>query len=143
MLFDILMDTQVVGQAEMTKEGLYYRFTCKCTPPDDAVHRIVVSDGKHTRNLGICVPTGEWFCLVSRVPVKYLPGENLRFTLIPKDAHKEMIPVETDISFSGLDKLESACLQETDGNSEIVIDPNPNLLDSGPSQEFLHKWEQL
>lgn len=139
-MYDILMDTQVVGQAEVTKEGLYYRFTCKCTPPDDSVHRIFVSDGNNTKDLGICVPTGEWFCLVSRVPVKYLSGENLRFSLVPKE--QRGVPVKTGGAFSHLDKLETARLQEINGMSEIIIDPVQDPQDSDPSQESPHIWEQ-
>ena len=136
------MDTQVVGQAEVMKEGLYYRFSCKCTPPDDGVYRIIVSDGNYEKNLGICVPTGAWFCLVSRVPVKYLPGEELKFTLIPKDKKGSVIHVESDKPFPALDKLESACLQETECGAEIVIDPAPDQQDSDLNQEFQHKWVQ-
>ena len=141
-MYDILMGTQVVGQAEVMKEGLYYRFSCKCTPPDDTVHRIIVSDGNNTKDLGICVPTGEWFCLVSRIPVKYLPGETLQFALVSKNKQETIIPVATNEPFSGLDKLESAYLQESEEATEIVIDPIPNLQDSDPSQESGNKWEQ-
>ena len=142
ILYDIMMDTQVVGQAEVIKEGLYYRFSCKCTPPNDEVHKIVVSDGSNTKDLGICVPEGEWFCLVSRTPVKHLPGETLRFTLIPQNKQQTTIPVAIDQPFSGLDKLESAYLQETEGSMQIVIDPIPNQQDSDPNQESLNRWEQ-
>ena len=139
-MYDILMDTQVVGQAEVTKEGLYYRFSCKCTPPDDGIHRILVSDGNSTKDLGICVPTGEWFCLVCRVPVKYLSDENLQFALVPKE--QRGIPVETDSAFAHLDKLDSARLQEVNGKTEILIDPIQDQQDNDPNQEFPHIWEQ-
>jgi len=141
-LYDILMDTQVVGQAEVTQEGLYYRFSCRCTPPDEGVHRIIVSDGDNTKDLGICVPTGEWFCLVSRVPVKYLSGEKLEFTLVPKDKKQTAVPVATDEPFHALDKLDSAYLQQSEGGTEIVIDPAPDQQDSDLSQGSQHRWEQ-
>lgn len=139
-MYDILMNTQVVGQAEVMKEGLYYRFSCKCTPPDDTAHKIIVSDGNNTKDLGICVPTGEWFCLVSRVPIKYLPGENLQFTLVPKNKQETIIPVATNEPFFGLDKLDSAHLQESEGNTEIVINPTPNPQGSDRSQESQNRW---
>lgn len=141
ILYDIMMDTKVVGQAEVIKEGLYYRFTCKCTPPNDAVHRILVNDGVHTRDLGICVPTGEWFCLVCRVPVKYLTGEKLVFTLAPNEK-RTAVPVETDTPFPALDKLETAYLQENADSTEIVIDPAQDQRDSDLSQESQNKWVQ-
>ena len=140
-MYDIYAQTQVVGQAEVIKEGLYYRFSCKCNPPNEGSHRITVSDGNNTVNLGICVPTGEWFCLVSRVPIKHLPGGKLEFSLVPKDREVSAVPVATNEPFPLLDMLDSAHLQQIDGITEIVIDPAPNQQDSDLSQESAHKWE--
>ena len=140
-MYDIFMGSQVVGQAEATKEGLYYRFTCKCSPPDEGIHRIVVSDENNTRDLGICVPAGEWFCLVSRVPIKYLSDGELNFTLLPRENDQKVVPVVPNEAFEDLDMLDSAYLQESEGNAEIVISPVPDQQDSGQSQGSPHKWE--
>ena len=141
-MFDILMDTQVVGNARVDREGLYYRFTCTCTPPDSGIHRIRVSDGNNTKDLGICVPTGTAFSLVSRVPIKYLPGDKLSFTLVPKEKKEISVPVATGEPFAHLDELEAAHLNVTDSQPEIVIDSVPDQQDSDPSQESPHIWEQ-
>jgi len=141
-LYDIYAGTQIVGQAEVIKEGLYYRFSCKCTLPNEGVHRIMVSDGSNTKDLGICVPAGEWFTLVTRVPIKYLSGDKLAFALVPKDRQVVTVPVATDENFPDLDKLESAYLQDKDGKTEIIIDPILSPQDSDQSQEFPHIWEQ-
>ena len=140
ILYDIYAGTQIVGHAEVIKEGLYYRFSCKCMPPDNGIHRIMVSDGSNTKDLGICVPAGEWFCLVTRVPIKYLSEDKLEFTLVPKDKQL-VVSVTTEEPFVDLDKLESAYLQEKDGKAEIIIDPIPSPQDSDPNQESPHKWE--
>ena len=141
-MYDIYADTQVVGRAEAIKEGLYYRFSCKCTLPNEGVYRITVSDGNNTKDLGICVPTGEWFGLVTRVPIKYLPGDKLEFTLVQKDRQVTAIPIVTNEPFADLDKLDSAYLQQTDGKTEIIIDPIPSPQDSDPNQESQHIWER-
>ena len=141
-MYDIFVGTQIVGQAEVIKEGLYYRFSCKCTPPDEGVHKIIVSDGDNTKDLGICVPKGERFCLVSRVPIKYLPGKKLQFTLEQKDKKEIAVPVSADEPFPNLDRLESAYLQESDEKAEIIINPVQDQLDSGRSPESPQKWEQ-
>lgn len=140
-MYDIYAGTQIVGHAEVIKEGLYYRFSCKCMPPDNGIHRIMVSDGSNTKDLGICVPAGEWFSLVTRVPVKYLSGEKMEFSLIPKDKQEKAIPVATNGPFADLDKLDSAHLQQTDEKSEIIIDPIPSPQDNDPNQESPNKWE--
>ena len=137
-MYDIYAGTQIVGQAEVIKEGLYYRFTCKCTPPDEGVYRIMVSGGDNTKDLGICVPAGEWFCLVSRVPMKYLSGGRLEFTLVPKDKQEIVASVATGEPFADLDKLDSAHLQQSDEKTEIIIDPIQDPQDSDPNQESLH-----
>ena len=140
-MYDIMMNSQIVGQAEVIKEGLYYRFSCKCTPPNEGIHKIIVSDGKNTKDLGICVPTGEWFCLVSRVPVKNLPGEKLDFMLKLKDQKQTAVPVATDEPFPNLDELDNAYFQESEQGAAILIDPAPGQQDSDRSQESLHIWE--
>ena len=137
-MFDILMDTKVVGSAELTKEGLYYRFFCTCKLPDDGIYRVTVSDGNHTKDLGICVPSG----MVTRIQQKYLQGEKLSFSLIPDKADENRIVVNTDTPFEKLDMLDSSHLRIADGRVEIMIYPTPSLQDSDPNQEPLHKWEQ-
>ena len=141
-MYDIYAGTQIVGQAEVIKEGLYYRFSCKCTPPNEGVHRITVSDGNNTKDLGICVPAGEWFCLVTRMPIKYLSGDKLEFALVPRDRQVVSVPIATDEPFADLDKLDSAHLEESDGKTEIIIDPVLSPQDSDPSQESQHILEQ-
>ena len=141
-MYDIYMDAQSVGQAEVIKEGLYYRFSCKCRLPDEGIYRITVTDGNNTKNLGICVPAGDLFCLTTRIPKKHFSGENLKFSLVPKDSQQTIIPVETNKPFADLDKLASAHLQESDGKTEIIIDPVPVPQGSDQSQESPHKWEQ-
>ena len=137
-MFDILMGTQAVGRAEVKKEGLYYRFSCTCTPPDNGIYRIIVCDGSNTRDIGICRPSGT----VARVPIKYLPGDKLTFTLVPKDKKEISVPVATGEPFEHLDQLDNAHLQVSDGQPKILIDPAPDQQDSDPSQEPPHIWEQ-
>ena len=138
-MYDVLMNTQVVGKAQVSKEGLYYRFSCQCTPPDDGIFRIIVSDGTNTKDLGISVPERE---TVSRIAIKYLPGKNLSFSLISKEKLQMAIPVKTDEPFACLDKLDTASLQEKGEQTEILIDPAQVPQDSDLNQEYPHIWEQ-
>lgn len=137
-MFDILMDTKVVGSAELTKEGLYYRFFCTCKLPDDGIYRVTVSDGNHTRDLGVCVPSG----MVARVPQKYFQGDTLSFTLISNKGEENRIVVNADTPFEELDMLDSSRLKIADGRVEIMIDPTPDLQGNDPNQEPRHKLEQ-
>lgn len=138
-MFEIVCNEKIVGTAEVEKEGLYYRIYCECTPPNKEIHRILVSDGQSKQDLGICVPVGSNFTLTTRIPAKYLNGENLHFFLIQQNA--EAIPVETDMEFQDLDKLETACLQITNGQVEVIIDSAQDQPGSDQSQESPHRSE--
>lgn len=141
-MYDILMDSQVVGQADVKKEGLYYRIVCRCKPLSEGIHRVRVENGEISRDLGICVPTGDDFSLTTRVPVKYLPGDKLTFQLIPKDAPQKVVPVAQDQPFAYLDMLESATLRENRDQAEILINPAQDPQDSDQSRESQDIWEQ-
>ena len=140
-----MIGTQVIGKAEVAQEGLYYSFRCICTPPDRSLYRIFVSDGSYTKDLGMCVPNEDKFSLITRVPKKYLPGQNLSFTLMPNES-KESKAIHTPIAdnepFEYLEKIEAAQLQEVDGQTEIVIPAVQDQQDSDPTPEPSHIWEQ-
>ena len=138
-MFEIFYDNTVVGSAEMKREGLYYKMHCTCTPPNDRIHRITVSDGTAVRDLGICVPSGGKFTLTARLPVKCFQSEKLSFALVAQE--RTGIPVSDGAPFDRLDKLETARLVITDGQPEIVIDSVPDPQDSGQSQGYLNRWE--
>lgn len=139
-MYHIYMNGESVGKAIVEKEGLFYKITCACIVPDKDFYRIRVDDGKTSRDLGICVPNGDEFVLTSRVPVKFLTGETLSFTLVPRTA-ETAVPVATGETFDYLDKLESARLQNTNGQTEIVIDSVPDQQDNGQNPEYQNIWE--
>ncbi len=131
-----------VGQAEIIKEGLFYRIHCACKPTDEGIHRITVSDGISVVDLGICVPVGERFVLTTRIPAKRLTGENLSFALVGKNEGEHTVPVDTGAPFAHLDKLENARLEVTNGQKMIVIDPIQDQQGNDQSQEYQNRWEQ-
>ena len=130
-----------VGTAEIAKEGLYYRFFCKCKPPGDGIYRVIVSDGNTTRNLGICIPCNDQFILRTRVPQKYFTGENLLFSVICKADEKQekAIPVFTGMAFAYLEQLETAHLKIVNGQPSIVINPTPSPQGNDQNQEYQNK----
>lgn len=132
-MFEILYDQSVVGEAEMVKEGLYYKIKCTCMLPESGIHRIVVNDGETLRDLGVCVPVGDKFVVNVRIPTKYIKGKNLKFYLV-SDKNKGIV-VATGMPFSQLDNLESARLQIANGQTEIIIDSVPDPQDSDPNPE--------
>lgn len=134
-MFDIFFNEIVMGQAEMIKEGLYYKIHCTCSLPNSGIHRIIINDGETVRDLGICVPVGDKFVLKARVPAKTIKGDKLEFHLVA--GKKSGIPVAAGMPFSALDQLETARLQVTNGQSEIIIDSAQDPQDSGQNPEHL------
>lgn len=141
-MYDIMMDGISVGQATVEKEGLYYCFACTCIPQKEGVHRIHVCDGENVRDLGICVPDGNVFRLSTRIPVKYFCDGNWSFVLSDTPRIEKVVPVKEDEPFSYLEQLNTARLQNTNGQPEIILPTVQDQPDSGLSQEYPNKWVQ-
>lgn len=135
-MHQIVWNDERVGYARIEKEGMCLKIHCSCTPPYKGMFRVRVSDDSNSRDLGICVPEGEYFTLSARVPLKYLQGDKLTFRLISAEKKAEILPVENGEPFSGLDRLENARLQFVDGQGQIVIDSIQDQPDNDQIPEF-------
>lgn len=140
-MYPILYNNMPVGFAEIAKEGLYYRFSCKCKLPGSAVYRVIVSNENAIRNLGVCVPDKEGFVLKTRVPKKYFTGKNFLFSIDCKTEEKQekAIPVFTGMAFAYLDQLEAAQLKIVNGQPSVVINPTPTQQDNDQNQGLQNK----
>ena len=138
-MFDVFFNESVVGSAQVEKDGLYYCIHCACEIPGDGLYRIILNDGENSHNLGICVPNKDKFVVNKRIPAKYIIGENLTFQLV-LDANNG-IAVATGKPFAHLDKLETAHLLETNGQSKIIIAPVQDQQDSDPIPAPAQIWE--
>lgn len=125
-MYEIFYLDRCVGTANVKKEGMYLVLSCACRPPYDGVFRIMVWDGSRKRDLGICYPTDKNFTLRSRVPMKCLNGDSLRFTLIPNEEENEDDIVHSGKPFARLDKIDTARLELTNGQVKILIDLTPD-----------------
>ena len=135
--YEILYADAVVGTAQMEKEGLYYRFCCRCSLPDQGLYRIHVISGDHRENLGICIPVDGAFGMDKKIPIKRFVEEKMAFRLVPKDwsppvaqetaPETVFVPVSEDAPVEYLDKLEYAVLEERDEQIGFVI-PNDTQL---------------
>ena len=140
-MYQILMDGKNMGTADVNKEGLYYKFSCLCVPPDDKIYRIILRDGNGTRNLGVCVPDGKKYMLNVRIPVKKINGNQFEFFMVSKINDAIEKPVETGKTFPYLDKLENAILQTENGKQVIVINQYQVQPDNDQNQECPNESE--
>ena len=120
VLYNILLNDLVIGHVQVGRVGLYYKFWCICKFNDNKIYRIKVSDGITEIVLGICVPEGDHFVLNTKIPVNRLQQDSLVFRAEPRN--ESIFTVETGKSFSCLDKLETARLQNANGQVKMIID---------------------
>lgn len=122
MIFPILFDDRTIGEAQVQKSVLYYKFFCKCIPPDSKAYRVILIYGETEINLGICVPNNEYFILNKQVPVKYIEEGEWSFMLRSvANANDIQVAVHENEPFPLLDQLELAKLVNTDGKIFVYI----------------------
>ena len=139
---EIYWEDRAIGTVNMDKEGLYYRISCACKPEHEGRYHIVICSEAACIDLGLCVPNGNTYTLVTRIPIKRLKGNTLRFTL--QNTGKKAvdiccIPVSADSPFPFLHKLKASRFLYKSGMPTIIIDPTQDQSGSDLSQEHLRK----
>ena len=107
-IYEIMLWDDPVGKVEVTREGLYYRFRCRCDLTEDTVCRVMA--GKES--LGILVPAVEGFELDTKLPVKRFGVGVPEFRLSPNKPVLEgkFIPIKPEEPFAYLERLQDAFL---------------------------------
>lgn len=108
---------------QVQRQGLYYRFICRCQLSGDVVCRLRVSCGGEAVNLGVVVPTGAGFGLDTRLPVKrFREGEPV-FSLVPKHeaAAGQFVPIVPEEPFAYIDRLKTGFLVKKYGQAGILL----------------------
>lgn len=123
-IFDIRMGDKIVGKAQVEREGLYYRFSCRLSLPGQGMYRLLVRAGEKREDLGVCIPMGSQFGVEKKIPCKCL-GEGIpEFILMPKDGAPRtgtFVPVYPEEPFAYIRRLENAFLAHRDGQIGIII----------------------
>ena len=65
--FVVLYEQRPVGKAEVVKDGLYYRVTCRYRLPSAEVCRVIIKWTAGWKNIGIPVPEGDGFILSKKI----------------------------------------------------------------------------
>lgn len=121
--YDVLLGDQAIGKVHVGREGLYYRFSCRCELSGEVIYKLTVSCGEHEENLGILVPMGPGFGLETKLAAKRLGEGELRFRALPKRAGQqgEFVPVYPDEPFRYIARLKDAYLEKRNGQVGVVI----------------------
>ncbi len=121
--YPILRGGETIGQAQVEKRGLYYYYTCRCDLSAEVVYRLTVSCGEKCENLGIPVPEGGEFVLMTRLPVSKLGEGEPVIRAVPKHGPLEgkFIPIRPQEPFAYLRQLEKAVFEKRNGQPGILI----------------------
>lgn len=122
--YEVLFGNQPAGKVQVVRQGLYYRFVCRCKLSGDVVCRLCVSCGGQQENLGVVVPTGEGFGLDTRLPVKRFREGTPAFSLIPKHAMASgrFVPIVPEEPFAYIERLKTSFLVKKYGQLGIIIE---------------------
>ena len=112
-----------VGKVQVLRQGLYYRFVCRCRLSGDVVYRLTVRCGEKNENLGILVREGDGFGLDKKVPVSHLGEGELDFLLLPKSdrINGNFIPIHPDEPFAYINRLQDAFFLRQGEQAGMVI----------------------
>ena len=108
----------------MTRQGLYYRFVCRCKLNGDVVCRLYVSCGGQKENLGVVVPEGDGFGLDTRLPVKRFRAGEPSFSLNPKHetSYGQFVPIIPEEPFAYIERLKTSFLVKKYGQLGILLE---------------------
>ena len=116
-IYDVTLNGKAVGQVTVTKEGLYYQFSCTVRLPEKGRYRLMACCEASNIDLGLCIP--RW---CTKIPIKRFKKGNYRFLLTEK---KDIsgIPVESHRPFSDLAMLPQARFYRENGQAFIMLNP--------------------
>lgn len=117
--YDIYLGDRSVGKAEVVREGLYYRFRCRCQRDGDSVCRVYMGE----INLGVLIPDEEGYCLDAKIPVSRFKEAIPSFTLQPNKAvlQGRFVSIKPEEPFGYIARLKEAHLSWHNGQIGIVI----------------------
>lgn len=121
--YPVMQGGQPIGSVEVRREGLYYRFRCRCCLTGTVICRLIVYCGGASENLGVLVPVDGEFGLETRLATKRLGNGKPDFRAEPK--HSELrgtfVPLSPEEPFSYLSRLKDAYLVRREGQLGICF----------------------
>lgn len=111
------------GKVQVLKQGLYYRFTCRCRLSGDVVCRLMVRCGETQESLGVVVPIDDGFGLDTKIPAKRLGEGEPEFLLVPRHETDmgTFVPLSPEEPFAYIARLKDAYFERRYGQAGVVI----------------------
>lgn len=122
--YGVYFGKQLAGKVQVLRQGLYYRFICRCQLTGDVVCRLKVTCGDKQESLGVVVPMDGGFGLDTRLPAKRLGEGDMTFILIPKHetaASGKYVPICPEEPFAYISRLKDAYLVRKGEQVGVVL----------------------
>lgn len=107
----------IIGEARVSRQGLYYDIRCACKCCGDSAVRAVVQCGDQKADLGILVPEGNVYAASTRIAVSKLGTGFFRFFVQSKHGTEQqpLVPIKPEEPFAYISQLENIRLQKENG----------------------------
>lgn len=110
--YGVYFGNQLMGKVQVLRQGLYYRFICRCQLTGDVVCRLSVACGDKQESLGVVVPMDGGFGLDTLLPAKRLGQGKPEFLLLPKHdvPAGKFVPICPEEPFAYIERLKESFL---------------------------------
>lgn len=121
--YGVCFGDQPVGKVQVLRQGLYYRFICRCQLSGDVVCRLSVACGDRQESLGVVVPMDGGFGLDTLLPAKRLGQGEPEFSLRPKHdlPSGKFVPICPEEPFAYIERLKESFLVRRGEQVGIVL----------------------
>lgn len=125
--YQVYFGNQPCGKVQVRRQGLYYRFTCRCRLTGDALCRLLVSVGTHQENLGVLVPVEGGFGLDTRIAAKRFGEGTPSFTVVSsrEQMQERFVPITPEEPFAYIERLKTSFLVRKYGKLGILLTEEP------------------
>ena len=125
--YGIFLGQERIGQAVVTRQGLYYAFFCRLKLTGSVICQLQARVGDRRVSLGVPVPEGGCFVLRRRISAKELGQGDMKLLAVPKHAPvgENFVPLSPEAPFAYLHRLEQAFLTRQKGVLGISFRDQP------------------
>ena len=121
--YSVYFGNSQCGKVQVLRQGLYFRFICRCRLSSDILCRLQLDCGDIREDLGILVPVDGGFGLDKKIPAKRI-GEGIpsfRITANTEKNREQFVPICPEEPFAYIARLKESYLVRRDGQTGILI----------------------
>ena len=118
--FVVMLGEQPVGQVKVSKEGLYYKFTCTVQLDQGSWYHLIAHSEGECIDLGLCVPHNNLFTVCTRMPAKRFQYAKYDF-ILSDESEKVLVKIHNRQPFSYIQNLSASRFLKKDGSVYLAL----------------------